>query len=93
MSLTRLVFVSHQLSGGCLTLLLRGDDCSLLWLVVEQELPSNIALIEMVQLIQNCRILEDKLQDRQFDEASELKQYIFSCLLSRLFKQGPMPSI
>ena len=78
MSLTRLVFVSHQLGGGWLTLLLRGDDCPLLWLVVEQELPGDIALIEMVQLIQDCRILEDKLQDGQFDEAIELKPYIVS---------------
>ena len=82
MLLTGLVFVSDQLSTRSLALLLRGTGDSLLRLVVEQQLPGNIALVEMVQLIQYGWVLEHKLQDRQFDEASELKQYNFSCLVS-----------
>ena len=80
MLLTGLVFVSDQLSTRSLALLLRGTGDSLLRLVVEQQLPGNIALIEMVQLIQYGGVLEHKLQDRQFDEAIELKRNNVSCL-------------
>ena len=50
--------------------------CLLVWLVVEQQLPGRVALVEMVQLVQDGGVLEDELQDGEFDEAIELKQII-----------------
>ena len=46
----------------------------LLWLVVEQDLPSIVALVEEVKIIEHCWIIEHEVHDLMTKQPRELKK-------------------
>ena len=70
-----------QLNTGAKRMFGQQQQCVLVYLEKEEELPGLVTLVEVVQLVQDCGVVEDELQDSMLGQSSELNRYISTFII------------